>query len=69
MLIKQKRGSLERGRENGLIQGRLEGSVRLELEVIRETLANFHASKKRRVLKKQRGKNQTTGGFSFKKVR
>ena len=55
MLIKQKRGSLERERENGLIQGRLEGSVRLELEVIRKTLANFHASKKTRVLKEQKG--------------
>ena len=32
-------------RENGLIQGRLEGNVRLELEVIRKTLANSQASK------------------------
>lgn len=59
MLIKQKRASLER--ENGLIQGRLEGNVRLELELVRKTLANFHASKKRRVLKKQRDENQMTG--------
>lgn len=60
-------------RENGLIQGRLEGNVRLELEVIRKTLANSQASKEACVLKEQKGKkkkkNQTTGGFSFNKPR
>lgn len=48
MLIKQKRASLGGG--NGSIHERLEGNVRLQLEVIRKTLANFHASKRMRVL-------------------
>lgn len=45
-------------RENGLIQGRLEGNVRLELEVIRKTLANSQASKEACVLKEQKGKKK-----------
>lgn len=56
MLIKQKRGSLEGERENGSIQERLEGNVRLQERVIRKTLAKFDTSKKMRVLKEQTGK-------------